>query len=83
MVRAGEWVGMGLHHDARRARDGKATRNLREWAESAVQVARRARGFDMEVHYNNRTRLPPELEGDAIWHDTVESLLAASDFLSI
>ena len=26
-------------------------------------MARRARGFDMEIHYYNRRRLPPELEG--------------------
>ena len=46
-------------------------------------VARRARGFDMEIHYNNWSRLAPELEDGAVWHDTPESLLAVSDFLSI
>ena len=46
-------------------------------------VAKRARGFDMEVHYYNRHRLGPELEGDAIYHETLESLLPVSQFLSI
>jgi len=82
MVRAGEWVGwhstmlLGVHVTGKRlgifgmGRIGRA-------------VARRARGFDMEIHYNNRSRIAPELEDGAVWHDTPESLLAVSDFLSI
>jgi len=46
-------------------------------------LARRARGFDMEIHYYNRSRLAPELEMGAIYHDSIESLLPQSDFLSI
>ncbi len=46
-------------------------------------VATRARAFKMEIHYSKRTRLPEELEKGAIFHPTVESLLAQSQFLSI
>ena len=46
-------------------------------------MARRARGFEMEVHYFNRRRLPGELERGAIDHQTVESLLGVADFLSL
>lgn len=46
-------------------------------------MARRARGFDMVVHYFNRSRLPAELERGAIYHETVESLLGVADFLSL
>lgn len=46
-------------------------------------MARRARGFDMEIHYYNRSRLSPELEAGAIYHETVEELLPHCDFLSI
>ncbi|MEJ2691835.1 MAG: D-glycerate dehydrogenase [Candidatus Thiodiazotropha sp.] len=46
-------------------------------------MARRARGFDMEIHYYNRRRLPPELEGDAHYHASVEALLPHCQFLSI
>ncbi len=46
-------------------------------------MARRARGFDMDVHYYNRKRLPPELEQGATYHDTVEDLMTVSDFLSL
>jgi len=46
-------------------------------------MARRARGFDMEVHYHNRTRLDPELESGAIYHENLDSLLSVSEFLSL
>lgn len=46
-------------------------------------VARRGRGFDMSIHYHNRSRLSAELEQGATFHETPESLLAVSDFLSI
>ena len=45
--------------------------------------AKKARGFDMDIHYFNRTRLPSELEQGATYHPNVESLLAVSDFLSL
>jgi lactate dehydrogenase-like 2-hydroxyacid dehydrogenase len=46
-------------------------------------IARRARGFDMEIHYHNRGRLAPGLEQGAIYHADPEALLAVSDFLSL
>jgi glyoxylate reductase len=46
-------------------------------------VARRARGFDMEIHYHNRARLPANQELGARYHDTPASLFAESDFLSL
>jgi len=46
-------------------------------------AARRARGFDMEIHYHNRSRLAPELEQGAIYHENLEDLLANSDVLSL
>ncbi len=46
-------------------------------------VARKARGFDMEIHYHNRHRLAPEDEGGAVYHENLDSLLAISDFLSL
>lgn len=46
-------------------------------------MAKRARGFDMEVHYHNRRRLEPDLENGAIFHESVESLLGVADFLSL
>ena len=46
-------------------------------------VAKRARGFDMEIHYYNRRRLPPESEAGADFHDSLESLFGVSDMLSL
>ena len=46
-------------------------------------VAQRARGFRMSIHYHNRSRLGEDLEHGATFHETSESLLAVSDFLSI
>jgi lactate dehydrogenase-like 2-hydroxyacid dehydrogenase len=65
LVRAGAWKSwtptllLGVHVTGKRlcilgmGRIGQA-------------VARRARGFDMEIHYSTRRRLPPELEAGAI-----------------
>ena len=46
-------------------------------------VAERARSFRMKIHYHNRTRLNKDLEKDAIYHDSLKSLLSVSDFFSI
>ena len=46
-------------------------------------VARRGRGFEMTIHYHNRNPLDPDQAGDAIYHDSVEALLANIDVLSI
>lgn len=46
-------------------------------------TARRARGFDMEIHYHNRSRLSPDLEAGATYHETVEELLPNCDFLAL
>lgn len=46
-------------------------------------TARRARGFDMFIHYHNRQRLPAELEAGATFHDSVEDLLPHCDFLAV
>ena len=46
-------------------------------------TAKRARGFDMEIHYHNRRRLDPDSEQGATYHDSLESLLAVSDVLSL
>ncbi len=42
-----------------------------------------ARAFQMEVHYRNKQRLPPQLEAGAIFHNDDDSFLAASQVLSL
>ena len=46
-------------------------------------LADRCRGFGMEVHYHNRSRLPNAQEKGAIYHDSLETLLPLSQFLSL
>ncbi|MCB1775278.1 MAG: D-glycerate dehydrogenase, partial [Gammaproteobacteria bacterium] len=46
-------------------------------------TAKRARGFDMQIHYFNRRRLAPELEAGATFHAQLHELLPHCDFLSI
>ncbi len=46
-------------------------------------VARRARGFDMQIHYHNRQRLASELEQGAVYHPTLEDLMPHCDFLAL
>ena len=46
-------------------------------------VAKRARAFDMEIHYSNRSQLPPELEEGAIFHSNPDDMLTLSQLLSI
>jgi len=46
-------------------------------------VAKRAKGFGMEIHYHNRSKLPTDLEEGAIYHKDLKSLFESSEFLSI
>ncbi len=46
-------------------------------------VARRARAFDMEIHYHNRARLSPDREQGARFHANAEAMLPHCDFLSL
>ncbi len=82
LIREGRWEGwaptqlVGVHVTGKRlailgmGRIGQA-------------VARRARGFDMEIHYHNRRRLPADEEVGAIYHADADDLLSVADFLSI
>ena len=46
-------------------------------------MARNARGLGMDVHYYNRNPLPNNLAQGATYHNSLESLLPLSDFLSL
>ncbi len=46
-------------------------------------VAKRAKAFNMEIHYHNRSKLSSDLEDGAIYHKDLKSLFEKSDFLSI
>ncbi len=46
-------------------------------------VARRARGFGMEIHYHNRSPLDADLEDGATFHADLNGMLPLCQFLSV
>lgn len=48
-------------------------------------VARRAKAFNLSVHYHSRHRLPTELETElgAVWHGSIDTLLRVADIVSV
>ena len=48
-------------------------------------VARRARGFGLAIHYHNRKRVHPEIEGEleATYWESLDQMLARMDVISI
>jgi glyoxylate reductase len=48
-------------------------------------VARRARGFNMSIHYHNRRRLHPDVEAEleATYHESLDQMLARMDFVTV
>lgn len=82
MVREGRWTFWSPSFMVGRQVTGKRFGVLGMGRVGQV-AAERARGFGMEIHYHNRRPLPPELARGAVFHDTPESLVAASDVLSL
>ena len=82
LLRAGQWkgwqpdllIGVQLH--------GKRL-GIFGMGSIGRHLARMARGFGMEIHYRNRSRLAVDLEEGAVWHDNDDSFLAACDVLSL
>ena len=82
LVRAGQWIGWTPTHMLGSHITGKRL-GIVGMGRIGQAMARRARGFDMKVHYHNRTRLPADREHGAVFHADLDSLLAVSDFLSL
>jgi lactate dehydrogenase-like 2-hydroxyacid dehydrogenase len=82
LIREGRWEGWAPTHLVGVHVTGKRLAIL-GMGRIGQAVARRARGFDMEIHYHNRRRLPAGEESGAIYHADADDLLAVADFLSI
>lgn len=82
MLRAGAWAGWAPTQLLGVTLEGKRLGVL-GMGRIGRELARMARGFGMEIHYRNRTRLPGELECGAIFHEEDDGFLAASQFLSM
>lgn len=48
-------------------------------------VARRARAFGLQIHYNNRRRLRPEIEAEleATWWESLDQMVSRMDIISV
>jgi glyoxylate reductase len=82
MVRAGAWTGwtptqlLGQQLSHRRL-------GILGLGRIGQEIAKRARGFGLAIHYHNRRPLPPEEALGATYHETSDSLLAVSDIFCI
>jgi len=82
LVRAGEWKDWSPAFMVGTQVTGKRL-GILGFGRIGQVVARRARGFDMEIHYHDLRRLEPEREGGAVFHATPEALLPHCDFLTL
>ncbi len=82
MVRNHEWTGWHTQQLLGRRLDGKRL-GILGMGKIGQALAKRARAFDMIIHYHNRNRLPPEQELGAIYHGSFDSLARVSDVLSL
>ena len=47
------------------------------------KIARIAKSLGMIIHYHNRSKLSPDNDNGATYHDTLKSLMSSSDVLSV
>ncbi len=82
ILRAGQWQGLTPTFLLGRDVSNKAL-GIFGMGRIGRALARMAQGLNMQIHYRNRNRLPPELEQGAIYHGDDASFLGAIDFLSM
>lgn len=82
MVRDGEWRGWAPTQLLGKGLVG-ARLGIFGMGRIGRAIARRAKAFDMTVHYHNRNRLAADLEDGAIYHASLDDMLASSDVLVV
>lgn len=82
LVRSGKWAGWA---PTQLLGTGFSGRRLGIFGMGRIgrEIARMARGFGMEIHYRDMTRLPADLEQGAIFHGDDDSFLPICQFLSL
>lgn len=84
VLRAGDWPGWSptwmLGHRVSGKRLG-----ILGMGRIGQAVARRARGFNMSIHYHNRRRVHPDVEAEleATYHESLDQMLARMDFITV
>jgi lactate dehydrogenase-like 2-hydroxyacid dehydrogenase len=82
LIAEGKWAGWTPTFMLGQRLDGKKL-GIFGLGKIGQALAKRARAFDMEIHYHNRRRLPASEEKGAIFHESFERLAGISDFLSL
>lgn len=84
LVRSGAWTGWSPGGMLGHRIGGKAL-GIVGMGRIGQAVARRARAFGLAIHYHNRRRLPAVVEEEfgAVWHRSLDDLLAAADIVTI
>jgi glyoxylate reductase len=84
VLRAGEWPGWSPTWMLGSRVSGKRL-GIVGMGRIGQAVARRARAFDMKIHYHNRRRVHPDIEAelDATYHESLDQMLARMDIITI
>lgn len=82
LVRADAWTGWAPTQLMGTTLEGK-TLGILGFGRIGRELAQMARGMRMTIHYRNRSRVAPELEQGATYHDNDDSFLGAIDMLSM
>jgi glyoxylate reductase len=84
ILRAGKWTGWSptwmLGHRVSGTRLG-----ILGMGRIGQAVARRARAFQMSIHYHNRRRVHPDIEAEleATYHESLDQMLARMDVITV
>jgi glyoxylate reductase len=84
ILRSGKWTGWGptwmLGHRVSGKRLG-----IVGMGRIGQAVARRARAFQMSIHYHNRRRVHPDIEAEleATYHESLDQMLARMDVITV
>ena len=82
LLRAGAWIGWRPTQLMGQGFSGKNL-GIVGMGRIGLAVAKRARAFGLLVHYHNRARLAADKEEGAVYHETLETMLPLSAFLSL